>query len=140
MEMWTGETPHLNHIHVFSCTEHILVPSKQHDKLDDCLHLAVYLSPAQNCTGHHHLLYPDTGCITETHDVIFEEDQACLNMFDLTVLDDHYKSDSNTEEDDFVNVNISSSGNKNINISPTSSSTRRQVQGSTHPHTFLPVK
>ncbi len=58
MEMWTGEAPCLDHIHVFGCLD-VLVPSKQCDKLDDCSHLAIYLGPVQSRVYHrdaqHHL-------------------------------------------------------------------------------------
>ncbi len=55
------------------------------------------------------------------HNIIFKEDQACINSFNPAVLDRHYKSDEDTKADDpSISVNINSSNNKNINGSPTS--------------------
>jgi hypothetical protein len=54
-ELWTGELPTYEHLHLFRCQAHVLWPTAMRSKLDDCSAPAIYLSPARDSTHHHHL-------------------------------------------------------------------------------------
>ncbi|MHB1955506.1 MAG: DDE-type integrase/transposase/recombinase, partial [Sulfobacillus sp.] len=71
-ELWTGQLPRLDHIHVFGCRAHLLIPSSLCDKLQPRCRNVIYMGPASH-GSHHRVWNPATKTLSESRDVIFNE-------------------------------------------------------------------
>jgi transposase InsO family protein len=71
LEVFMGEMPKIDHLHVFGCNVHVLVQPRQWMKLGDWSRPGIYLGPARQDASHHHILYEDMGNIVETCEAVF---------------------------------------------------------------------
>jgi hypothetical protein len=70
---WHGHLAQINHLHIFSCHTHTLIPINKHPKYSPQSRPAIYLRPASEHNTTHHLLLNNTKQIITTQDVIFQE-------------------------------------------------------------------
>jgi hypothetical protein len=70
---WHSKTPRLDHLCVFGCCAHALIPIKQRLKLGAQSRPSIYLGPSSEHATDHRLLMDNTRAIIVTRDVMFQE-------------------------------------------------------------------
>jgi hypothetical protein len=63
----------MDHLRIFGCRAHALIPADRRPKLGAQSRLAIYLGPSSEHATDHRLLVQDTNAIIVTRDVVFQE-------------------------------------------------------------------
>jgi len=72
-EAWHGRPPRMDHLRIFGCRAHALIPIDRRPKLGAQSRPTIYLGPSSEHATDHRLLVQDTNAIIITRDVVFQE-------------------------------------------------------------------